>query len=223
MIFFVDDNIAGNHKHSIELFKALIPLNIKWFGQASITIANNRELLRLAAKSGCLALFIGFESISKSSLKEVGKSWNQVERYREAIKIIHSYGISIIGAFIFGFDSDDESVFEETVSFIDKNSIELPSFSILTPFPGTLFYDEMEKQGRIIERDWSKYTNGEVVIKPKKLTPEKLYEGYLYARREVSTFNSILKRTIHPRISTLLFLPVNIIMRNASRSSMKAK
>lgn len=223
LLFFVDDNIAGNHKHSIELFKALIPLNIKWFGQASITIANNRELLRLAARSGCLALFIGFESVSKSSLKEVGKSWNQVERYKEAIKIIHSYGISIIGAFIFGFDSDDKSVFEETVSFIDKNSIELPSFSILTPFPGTRLFDEMEEQKRIIERDWSKYTNGEVVIRPKRLTVEELYEGYLWVRKEVSSFNSILKRTIHPRMSTLLFFPVNIIMRKASRSTMRTR
>lgn len=221
IIFFVDDNIAGYPKYAKELFKALIPLKIRWFGQASLVIAKNKELLRLAARSGCTSLFMGIESVSPSSLKEVGKSMNKVEDYKESIKIIHDHGIGIVGAFIFGFDSDKKSVFEETVSFIEKNQIEYPSLSILTPLPGTRLYDKMEKEGRIIERDWSKYTIGEVVFQPKLLTPEELQEGYYWARNQLSSFNSIFKRTFHLRKSSLLYIPINFLMRKASRATMK--
>ncbi|MBN1695306.1 B12-binding domain-containing radical SAM protein [candidate division WOR-3 bacterium] len=221
LIFFVDDNIAGNPKYAKELFKALIPLNIKWFGQASLVIAKNRELLRLAARSGCISLFMGIESVSQSSLKEVGKSMNKVEDYKESIKIIHDHGIAIIGAFIFGFDSDDKSVFEETVSFIDRNHIELPSLAILTPLPGTRLYDRMEEAGRIISRDWSKYTVGEVVFQPNLLTVEELQEGYYWSRKQLSSFSSIYKRTFHLKKSSLLYIPVNFIMRKASRATLK--
>ncbi len=221
IIFFVDDNICGHPKYAKELFKALIPLKVKWFGQASIVVAKNRELLRLAAKSGCLSLFVGFESVSPSSLKEVGKSMNNVEDYKESIKIIHSYGIGIIGAFIFGFDSDKTSVFDETISFIDNTQIELASLSILTPLPGTRFYNKMEKEGRIIERDWSKYTNGEVVYRPKLLKIEELQEGYYNARKHLSSLSSIMKRTFHLRKSALLYIPINFMMRKASRATLR--
>jgi radical SAM superfamily enzyme YgiQ (UPF0313 family) len=221
LIFFVDDNIAGNPKYAKKLFKALIPLNIKWFGQASLVLAKNRELLKLAARSGCTSLFMGIESVSPSSLKEVGKSMNKVEDYKESIKIIHDHGIGIVGAFIFGFDSDDKRVFEETVSFLDRNQIELPSLAILTPLPGTRLYDRMEEQGRIISRDWSKYTVGEVVFQPKQLTPEELQEGYYWSRKQLSSLSSIAKRTFHLRKSSLLYIPVNFIMRKASRATLK--
>jgi radical SAM superfamily enzyme YgiQ (UPF0313 family) len=221
LIFFVDDNIAGNPKYAKKLFEALIPLNIKWFGQASLVIAKNRELLRLAARSGCISLFMGIESVSQSSLKEVGKSMNKVEDYKESIKTIHDHGIAIIGAFIFGFDSDNKSVFEETVSFIDRNHIELPSLAILTPLPGTRLNERMEKAGRIISRDWSKYTVGEVVFQPKLLTVEELQEGYYWSRKQLSSFSSIYKRTFHLKKSSLLYIPVNFIMRKASRATLK--
>jgi radical SAM superfamily enzyme YgiQ (UPF0313 family) len=221
LIFFVDDNIAGNLRYAKKLFKALIPLNIKWFGQASLVLSKNRELLKLAARSGCISLFMGIESISQSSLKEVGKSMNKVSEYKESIKIIQDHGIAIIGAFIFGFDSDDKSIFEETVSFIEKSQIELPSLAILTPLPGTRLYDKMEQQGRIIERDWSKYTVGEVVFQPKRLTPEELQGGYYWSRKQLSSLKSIVKRTFHLRKSSLLYIPVNFVMRKASRATLR--
>ncbi len=221
LIFFVDDNIAGNHRYAKELFQALIPLRIKWFGQASLVLARNRELLKLAARSGCISLFMGIESISQDSLKEVGKRMNKVKEYKESIKIIHDHGIAIIGAFIFGFDSDDKSVFEKTVSFIDRNQIELASLAILTPLPGTRLYDRMKEAGRIISRDWSKYTVGEVVFQPKQLTPEELQEGYYWSRKQLSSLKSIARRTFHLRKSSLLYIPVNFVMRKASRATLK--
>jgi len=219
--FFVDDNIAGYPAYAKKLFKALIPLKIKWFGQASVIISRDDELLKLAAQSGCLSLYIGFESLSPASLKQVGKGVNLLQDYKTAIRKMHDSGIGIIGAFIFGFDSDDMGVFEETVDFIEKNQIELASFAILTPLPGTVLYKKMEEQGRIINHDWSKYTCGEVVFRPKLLTVEQLQNGYYWARKQISSYRSIFQRTFHLRKSALLYLPINFIMRKAIRSSLK--
>jgi radical SAM superfamily enzyme YgiQ (UPF0313 family) len=221
LMFFVDDNIAGRPMYARKLFEALIPLNIRWFGQSSLLIAQDKELLRLAARSGCFGLFIGFESLSNNSLKQVGKKTNRVEDYNTAIKKIHDSGIGIVGAFIFGFDSDDNGVFEETVKFIDRNQLELASFSILTPLPGTQLYGEMEEQGRIIDRDWAKYTCGEVVFRPKLLTVDQLQDGYYWARRQVSSYRSIIQRTVHLRKVSLFSVPMNLTMRRASRGYMK--
>ena len=219
--FIVDDNIAGQPTYAKKFFKALIPLNIKWFGQASVIISRDKELLSLAARSGCISLYIGFESLSAANLKQVGKSVNLLQDYKTAIKIIHDSGIGIIGAFIFGFDADDLGVFEKTVDFMERNQIELASFAILTPLPGTLLYKRMEEQGRIIDHDWSKYTCGEVVFRPKVLTVDQLQSGYYWARKQISSYRSIFYRTFHLRKSTLIYLPVNLIMRRASRSSLK--
>ncbi len=221
IIFFVDDNIAGRPDYAKELFKALIPLKVRWFSQASIIIAKNRELLRLAARSGCKGLFIGFESISEEGLKQVGKNINRINDYSEGIKIIHDSGIGIIGAFIFGFDADNKGVFEETVDFIDRSKIELASFSILTPLPGTRLYKRFDEQGRIIDRDWAKYTCGEVVFKPALLSVDELQNGYYWARKEVSKYGSIFRRTARLNKIALLSIPVNLVMRKASRSSLK--
>ena len=222
IIFFVDDNIAGRPDYAKEFFKALTPLKIRWFGQSSIIVGKDEELLRLAKKSGCLSLFIGFESLSSASLKEVGKTMNRVQNYSTEIKKIHDSGIGIVGAFIFGFDSDNDSVFKKTVNFIERNRIELASFSILTPLPGTRLYKRMEEEGRIIERDWAKYTCGEVVFRPKLLSVSQLQNGYYWARKRVSSYGSIFRRTLlHPRKTAILSIPVSLIMRRASRASLK--
>lgn len=220
-LFIVDDNVAGRPVYARELFKALIPLNIRWFGQSSVLIARDEELLRLAARSGCLGLFIGFESLSSSNMREAGKTTNYVQNYGTVIKKIHDSGIGIVGAFIFGFDSDDDGVFEETVRFIENNQLELASFSILTPLPGTQLHKRMEKQGRIIDRDWAKYTCGEVVFRPKLLTVDQLQNGYYWARKQVSSYGSILRRTLHFRKTALIALPLNLLMRKPSRRFLK--
>jgi radical SAM superfamily enzyme YgiQ (UPF0313 family) len=221
IIFFVDDNIAGRPDYAKEFFKALIPLKIRWFGQASIVIAKNKELLRLAAKSGCKALFIGFESLSAASLKEVHKTVNRVQDYREGIKRIHDSGIGIIGAFMFGFDADNKGVFEDAVDFIERNKLEMASFSILTPLPGTRLYKRLDEEGRIFDRNWEKYTCGEVVFKPALMSVDQLQNGYYWVRKQISSYNSIFRRTSRFSKIALLSIPVNLVMRKASRASLR--
>lgn len=199
-IHFIDDNIIAKPAYSKELFKAITPYKIKWVGAASLNIAEDDELLSLASKSGCIGLFIGIESINQKTLDSVRKKANTVERFENGIKRLHSYKISVQGSFIFGFDDDDDSVFERTVRFAQKVKLELAEFNILTPYPGTKVFEEMDNEGRLLTKDWSKYDNSRAVFKPKNMSPEMLENGTRWAWKEFYKTSSIYKRIglIHP-------------------------
>ena len=194
LVGFVDDNIAGNARRAKELFRALIPLKIQWISQASLTMAEDEELLDLAQQSGCIGVFVGIESINPLAIEAMGKPINVVSRYETAIKRLHDHGIAIEGAFIFGLDEDDESVFERTVDFAVRTHLEAAQFGILTPFPGTPLYTQLERAGRIIDRDWAKYTVRDVVYRPKRMSPERLKEGSEWAWQQFYSYRSILRR-----------------------------
>ena len=206
MIMFMDDNIAGNPKHALALFKALTPLNKKWFSQCSINIALNDELLKYASESGCEELFIGFETLSKESLKEVHKKQNIDIDYKKAVKKLHDYGISIFGAFIFGFENDDDTTFQRTLDFTNECDMEDAQFSILTPFPGTKLFAEMKAQDRLTTYDWSKYDFSHLVFRHKAVTQEELDEKYLTTWNEFYSFKSIFRRLMPKKIFSLYLL-----------------
>ena len=155
LFIFLDDNIVGNPKYSKELFRALIPLKIKWVGQCSVTIAKDDELLKLAAASGCVDLFIGFESLTASNLTAVGKKINTVDEYETIIKKLHNAGIGVHGFFIFGLDGNDVGSCKRTVRFAQKTRLESVQFDIFTPYPGTAIFESLDKEGRILNKDWS--------------------------------------------------------------------
>jgi len=207
---FLDDNIVGDEDYSRELFEKLIPLNIIWAGQATLDVVDMPGMVPLMAKSGCKALFIGLESSNPDALKEAKKKWLRPEGFRSKIDYLHDHGIMVEGAFIVGFDSDEESVFEETVEFADKIAVDAAQFSILTPFPGTELFSKLESEGRIFDRDWSKYGVDEVVYHPKRITPEKLQEGYHWAWREFYSRKKIAKRVLRTYRKWKSMLPLLI-------------
>jgi radical SAM superfamily enzyme YgiQ (UPF0313 family) len=192
LMFIVDDNVIGSPAHARELFRALIPYKKRWIGQASLNLARDPELLDLAVRSGCVGLFMGFESLLPESLAEAGKTQNSVRRYEEDVKRIRGRGIAIHGAFIFGFDHDDESVFDQTIDFVRTNKLDSASFSTLTPFPGTPTFNRLESEGRLLTRDWSRY--GGAVFTPRLMSPETLDAGCRRAWRECYSLRSILGR-----------------------------
>lgn len=197
-VFFVDDNIAANPKRAKELFKAITPLKIKWASQCCMSIAYNDELLELARESGCINLMLGLESLSSQSLSTVNKSINKVDDYYFMANKLHSYGITIMAFMIFGFDFDDTSVFEKTAKFVEDVKIDLPCYWILTPYPNTPLYHQMESDGRIIERNWSKYDCSHAVFQPKLMSPQELEAGYHYAFKRAYSISSMMKRFIVP-------------------------
>ena len=194
-IMFADDNIIGNAGYAKNLFKAMIPLDIRWSSQLSIHLAQDDELLELAKQSGCDTVLIGFESISQKNLDSVNKGRiNRTDSFRKAIEKIQSRGINIYGYFIFGLDDDDPSVFEATVRFVQHAGIEYPLFNILSPFPGTRLYDRMMEEGRLGDYDFAKLNGYSVCFKPKNMTPEELEQGFRWAIAETYSHENILGR-----------------------------
>ena len=196
-MMFNDDNIIGNPSYSRELLKALIPLKKKWFGQASLSGLKKVENIEWLAKGGCTSLFIGFESLSKNNLVATQKFQNDPSEYREIIDTLHRFGIAICGSFVFGFDEDDPSVFEETVSFAIQTKLFSAVFMILTPYPGTALYDRVKNEGRLLQDQWwllERPEDSAPYFLPMKMSSEALREGWKKAWKEFNAIPSILKR-----------------------------
>lgn len=209
-VLFPDVNLITDRKYAIELFTALIPLNIIWLGLATSSVGIDDELMTVFRKSGCKGLLIGFESITQESQKYINKGVNRVDGYIELMKKLHDNGILVQGCFAFGGDEEDESVFDRTVETVIKAKIDLPRYSILTPFPKTQYYNQLEQEGRIIERNWAMYDVEHCVFLPKKMTKEQLEAGTERAWRDTYSTSSILKRLAPFNHSPWLAFPVNM-------------
>ncbi len=194
-LIFVDDNIMGKPSYARALFEGLRGLGKSFITQASTSLLKTPELIREAAKAGCKALFVGLETLSPENLAIVNKKVNAVEKYKELIARLHDNGIGIIGSFMFGLDNDDEDVFKRTADFVEQTRVDVPQFSILTPLPGTRLYEQMEREGRIIERDWSKYDGSHVCFRPRRLGIDKLEAGFRWIYQRCYGWRSIIKRT----------------------------
>ena len=207
---FLDPSLTCNREYSLQMFRAMKPMNKWWVGCSTIDVAHDPELLRAMAESGCRGLLIGFESVSPQSLAEVKKPFNDVKRYREAVRKFHDYGIGIQACFVFGLDTDDRDVFKRTVEFIYESEIDLPQFSVLTPFPGTAIYHELASQNRIIESNWALFDAEHVVFKPKNMSVEQLQAGLIYAWQKSYSLRSIFKRLSGSRCLLSISIPANL-------------
>jgi len=193
-IFFADDNFIANKKFARELLSAIKPYKIKWSCQASINIAKEDEILALMKESGCGAILIGLESVSEKNLSCMDKGINRTQNYIEAIKKIQSYGILVNGSFILGYDFDIQASFNELINFVEDTRLLMPLINILTPYPGTKLFNRLEKEGRIIHKDWSRYDSKNVVFSPSLMTPEQLLEGHRKVIRHIYSFDSIYRK-----------------------------
>ena len=193
-IMFIDDNFIGNLKWTRELLKELKANKIKWNAAVSINVVNIPGLLDEMKDSGCQGLFIGFESIHPDSINNVNKVQNDVKSYEYAVAEIHKRGIMINASFVFGLDCDTRDTFSATVKWIVKNKIETVTSHILTPYPGTTIYDRLNMEGRILTNDLGLYDTAHVVMQPKNMTAEELYEGYLWVYKEIYSFKNIWRR-----------------------------
>ena len=193
-IAFVDDNIAVDFDYCAALWEALIPERITWMAQASLHIADRPDMLALARHSGCRLLSFGIESTSDASLESVAKGFNRPSRYPQAVRAIRRHGIDVSTEMIIGLDGDDRSVFQKTYDFIMGSAISVPRVHILTPVPGTPLWDELEQDGRILSRDFSRCTGGTVTFRPKRLDAGELQAGYWRLYGELFSWRGILRR-----------------------------
>ncbi len=193
---FVDDNIIADREFALSLFKNMARMKKKWVSQCSIKIADDDELLEMAAKAGCIGLFIGIESVSKANLETVGKGFNNPDGYMAKIRKINKAGIGVQAGMIVGLDSDDIHVFEQNLEFLQKAGIGALQLAVLTPQPGTPLRKQYEKQGRIIDSNWDHYDFRHTVIQPEKMTPEELQNGADWLYAQYYRLDRIVMRTI---------------------------
>jgi len=214
LILFPDVNLIADRNYAIELFTALIPLKKFWLGLATSNVGIDDKLIEVFHKSGCKGLLIGMESINQESQRFVSKGINLAKDYVELMQRLHHAGILVQGCFAFGADNEDASVFERTVELVQKAQIDLPRYSILTPFPTTQYYRQLEAEGRIIERDWAMYDVEHCVYKPALMTPEQLEEGITWAWNETYKLGSIAQRLAPFSHDAWLSIPLNFAYRD---------
>jgi radical SAM superfamily enzyme YgiQ (UPF0313 family) len=193
-IIFIDLNLISDRSYAERLFQALIPLDIHWFGLSTSLIGRDTDLMTLMARSGCKGLLIGFETISKGSLGDAGKRFNEPTDYGRVIADLHRLGISLQGCFVFGLDHDTPDAFDETARFVIDHAIDLPRFAVLTPFPGTPLFNRLNSQSRILTRNWELYDGQHVVFQPKNMSVQELQEGHERTWKKVYSLGSIARR-----------------------------
>jgi len=206
-IYFVDDNFIGDPEYTRALLTQIKSLDLKWNAAVTTKILNHLDLLDLMVETGCQSLFIGFESVNNAALKGVHKD-NRSELYDRLAYELHTRGIMINASMVFGLDGDGPEVFTNTLKWLVRNKIETLTAHILTPYPGTRLYRQMEADGRIIDHDLAHYNTAHVVYEPTHIKKEALYRGYLRIYRQFYSIKNILRRkpvNLKQRISYYLF------------------
>ncbi|HET9838464.1 MAG TPA: radical SAM protein, partial [Candidatus Angelobacter sp.] len=209
-LIFLDLNLIADIPYAKELFTALIPLNIRWGGLATTSIAWDDELLDLAARSGCRGLLIGFESLNPESLKEAKKGFNMRRDYHEVVRKVHDRGIALMGCFVFGFDHDTLNTFDETVDFVMECKMDLPRYAIAVPFPGTTFYKRLKAERRITTENWGLYDGQHVVFEPRGMSADELLTNTRRAWKKTYSYASMARRLMGSRTQLPVAIPANL-------------
>jgi len=196
-LIFIDLNLVAHRGYALQLFAALVPLRVQWYGLATVLLADDSELLELAGRSGCKGLLMGLESISKQNLRDNHKGFNSPEDYVRVVERLHAHGIALQGCFVFGLDHDESDIFLKTAEFAVQAKIDLPRFAVVTPFPNTPLYKRLLSEGRILTHDWSLYDAQHVVFQPKNMTVDELQWGIEEAWKHAYSFRSMARRIWH--------------------------
>lgn len=196
-LIFVDLNLIADRDYAAELFTALIPLRVQWYGLATVLLTADQELLSLCSRSGCRGLLMGLESISPKNLRQSRKGFNAPADYAEVVRKLHTHRIALQGCFVFGLDDDDRDVFLKTAEFAIEARIDLPRFAIVTPFPNTGLYRRLESEGRILTRQWELYDGQHAVFQPKQMSCHELERGTEAAWKHAYSVSGIARRLLH--------------------------
>ena len=204
-ILFVDDNIVANKEASKELFRALIPLKIRWVSQASLTMVKDPELMELMVKSGCQGNLIGFESITPATLKEMNKAVNlkEFDLYQKEIQVLRDYGLQTFAFFMLGYDGDTPDSLYRTADFAIRSKFTFAGFNVPTPYARTPLYDQLQREDRLLyngkwwlDADYRMYNAAYV---PAQMSPEDLTRIAFEVRAKFNSFRSIITRFLDPK------------------------
>lgn len=198
-LYIVDDNFISRVKYTKDLLRALIPVYREgkmpaWSAETTLNVADDEEMLDLFRDAGCSTMIIGFESVSEATLRDMDKPVNFCLTYPEAVERIHARGITVVGNFIVGFDTDTRAVFKQTLDFIQQTGILYPFFSILTPMPGTGLFDDFKAAGRLDHERWDHFDTRHVVFAPRHMRRDELMDGYIWLYEQAYGTHLLLDR-----------------------------
>jgi radical SAM superfamily enzyme YgiQ (UPF0313 family) len=191
---FVDNNLGARHEYLRQLCRAVRPLEKIWSAAVTLDVTDDPSLLRDMARSGCTGVFIGFETLNDENLANARKRTPRVEDFGRRVRLLHEHGIQVNGSFVVGFDGDRRDTFTSLAQWIETQRMACATFHILTPYPGTPLFRQLEAEGRLLHRDWERYDTAHVVFQPKHLTPDELLLGYDWLYRRLFSHASIWAR-----------------------------
>ena len=214
---FVDNNLGSRPAYLRRLCRALQPLERIWSAAISIDVTDDEDLIREMALAGCTGVFVGFESLTDRNIEAAGKRSPRTEDYARRVTVLHRYGIQVSGSFVFGSDHDGPDVFAKTVAWIEANRVECAAFHILTPYPATPLFRQMEKEGRVLHKDWTRYDTAHVVFEPKLMSVEQLADGYAWSYRRLFSHRSIWRRRPADARAVLPYLAMSYFYKRSNR------
>jgi len=214
---FTDNNLGSRRDYLLELCRALRPLDKIWSAAVSIDVTDDPNVIRNMALAGCTGVFIGFESLSDENLANAHKKTPKTADYARRIRILHDHGIQVNGSFVLGFDHDRKDVFARTAEWIEENRLECATFHILTPYPATPLFRQMEAEGRLLHRNWTLYDTGHAVFKPKHMTPEELEQGYAWIYQRLFSHASIWRRRPEDWRAVPLYIAMSYLYKRSNR------
>ncbi len=214
---FIDNNLGSRRDYLHELCNALRPLNKIWSAAVSIDVTDDPALIRNMALAGCTGVFVGFESLSDDNLTEAHKKTPKTSDYARRVRMLHDNGIQVNGSFVLGFDHDRKDTFVRTAEWVEENRLECATFHILTPYPATPLFRQMEAQGRLLHRDWTLYDTGHAVFRPKRMTAEELEQGYAWIYQRLFSHASIWRRRPEDWHAVPLFLAMSYLYKRSNR------
>ena len=215
-ILFLDPSPTSNPTYAKKFFTALIPLKIRWAGLCTTDVCEDEELFDLMIRSGCVGILMGFESFREDSLRSSGKK-NQIGKYKEVVDRFHHHGVSVLGTFILGFDQDTAASIKEMPKLINMIGVDIPRFAILTPYPNTPIYRRLDREGRILSKDWNDYDSIHATYVPKQFSAQELERMLVAVSKECYSFKNIFKRALFNPHGGLIKLGVNIGFRIYNR------
>ncbi|RYY64907.1 MAG: radical SAM protein, partial [Chitinophagaceae bacterium] len=190
-LYFLDNHLLGNQRFASSLFAGMNGMGRLFQGASTVDAVLRGNLIEEAARAGLRSIFVGFETLSNANLAQSNKRQNQGRDYGEAIRRLHDLGIMINGSFVFGLDDDGPDVFARTVDWAVQQGLTTATFHILTPYPGTRLFADMENEGRILHRDWSKYDTRQVVYQTRGLDAVTLKKGYDRAYKDFYSWRNV--------------------------------
>jgi radical SAM superfamily enzyme YgiQ (UPF0313 family) len=214
---FIDNNLGSRPDYLRALCRALRPLEKIWSAAVTIDVTDDPTLVREMALAGCTGVFVGFESLENDNIVAAHKKSPKTADYARRVAVLHDHGIQVNGSFVLGFDHDTPEVFARTADWIERNRLECATFHILTPYPGTPLFTQMEAEGRILHRDWSKYDTAHVVFRPRHMTEEQLADGYAWCYERLFSHRSIWRRRPTDQRAVMPYLAMSYLYKRSNR------